>query len=1220
MADINDALETLRQHLNQIGETSVVYDRIKNAISEIETLIARFPVGQINQTREAFERLLSAISNVSNSISSINSNGIDSVVDSVNNLESALNNCNSASETTSTNIGNISSQLTNAATNANSFSDAMDSAASNASNISQSLGSTQSSSKNVATSTAKMSNSMSGGAQSVNKIVEGWSWVKVALQEIEKLAKGTWKNWKNIDDIASKHGRTLGLDKDDIQGYRKSLLGMYKDLAVQYGMNNKELYAIQEGYARATGKARLLTKQVTGDLASNTKIIGQENVNAIAEAMDNLGGSAMGAAGAMANISQRARAQGLDAVKAAKGMAEAMKMSQKYTFREGVNGMSKMVAKAQSLKVSMQSIESAAEKFSTIEGAITTSAQLQVLGGQLQNAFSNPMEMMGLALTDMGEFQDRLLKGFQSVSYFNEQTGRMDMSQLDKMRLQAAAKAAGMSYEDAFNAATQKGLRDRIDRSLNAGANSSKLSEEGKEWVRNTAQFNNEKKRFEIEWFDESNKRHTSDVEHLTDEAINAIKKRGTKEDAMADDVNVIRNILDKNKDYAMSTKSWNETMEGAETSVFNGLGRLIDGLVPKSLLLSLSKLGIAGAAAIYGLKTITSIVGGLYSNVARPAFMKGGLGGIKQALFGKTQMFTKNGKEIITRKGMKGTWIDHGPNAKVRYTPYTGKNPNVVRQRGIFGNWFKSPTSVASNAAQTSTAQVASNVAPNVANGAASSGGRFARGAKSALNVLKKNKKTAAFAALIAGGVYLSSKFSGSGNAESKAASESVESDGTILGELQKQTSLLEKLAGGTTSSINGGGASETSSLYERQEQSEGGVGIGVGDVAKFGLGFARAAQPWMWASLGADATNAIGQMLGGWEEGGAVDKSLTIGSRASEYAGYGGVIGGALGAIFPVLGNIIGGGVGAAIGGAVGAVKGTMEAFSSEMGEKSKKMLEQGGFWNTIGGGVLKAGAWLGGYEDPEKLAQQQNAANGSLDQMLFERTKMGVTSIADPQIMQKGALATIQIHDLLVSRWNKEDDIDFSADKIKGWRKDIAEGDMTAEDIMKKFGAKNEVGHMATGGIVGASEKPLPGETVDTALAKLAPGEMVINQAQQGKLWSWINKGSEIVSKPVVGTASIIKKGLSGGLDLLKNGVGENAGTQNISVNINGTIKLVGDGNVGKIDARELAKNKEFMDMIYRHVTSQMDRKGQLGIGTNKNSSLATRGYGIESGVAT
>jgi len=1186
MATLNDSLDNLRQHLESLSESSEVFERISSAVENITAQISSFPTSKI----EDIKRL---IDDLSNSIENIGNNGLQEVLDKLDKLEDSLSKTESHSENIKDNVSETVSETEKLLTTQKK--------------VEESHKKTESSSKKTLDSTRSRKSETEGEAKALIT-------VKDIMNQIERAANAVWENWKGVDEFASKHGRTLGLDQAGIRHYRRELFTTYAELSQKFGMTNKELVLLQQGYTKATGKSRLLTKQATSDLAANSKIIGQENVDAIAEAMDNLGGSAMGAAGAMSNISQRARAQGLDAVKAAKGMAEAMKMSQKYTFREGVNGMSKMVAKAQSLKVSMQSIESAAEKFSTIEGAITTSAQLQVLGGQLQNAFSNPMEMMGLALTDMGEFQDRLLKGFQSVSYFDEQKGRMDMSQLDKSRLQAAAKAIGMSYEDAFNAATQQGLQDRIEKSL--GSKASQLNGDSLAWIKNNAQYNTDTRQFEVHWQDDEGNMHQEAIENLSDESVKILKKRATREDAMADDVKTIRKLIDREHEYAIDTKSWNETLSGMNQAMKNWGSFSIDKIIPKRLMIWLSSLGaggLAGYAAFRGLGAAGRLGWGYGKNTL-------GNFGVGESIsrFRHPNKKLANGREIKWNKEKGGYGYEYQRQGKTIWRRVT--TPEQL-----------------SNATSTSRlsklGRSASNATSKVGVGKL---GKFAR----------KGGKYALYAGMAIAASSLFSSDASAAEPSSINASNLQEGGTDELSELKKQTSLLEQIAGNAGSATSsyigkeyeGKGFGETtyggvagaidsstqaaSTVLASTEMAIGALGqVGAKGLAnRLGastLGkMAKGANPYAMLSMGVDMGNMGAQALGLWDEGSAADHVSNITSKSLEYAG----IGGALGSVVPVLGN----GVGASIGATVGAVVGTAQEYAEDFAINADKYMARDGLLNKGAGWIMKGMAKLGGYEETEeqkasRIEKQKSGASSALKQMMFERGKMGATSISDPNIMQKGALAAVSIHDLLVERFNKEDGIELDASSISKLQGDIEKGAVSASDVLEKFKASKK--SFDSGGIIGDSKEKIPGESTDTAIAQVAPGEMVINQAQQGKLWSWINdKGGDVVSKPVAGVASIIKKGLSGGLGLLKNGVGENAGTQNISVNINGTIKLVGDGNVGKIDARELAKNKEFMDMIYRHVTSQMDRKGQLGIGANKNSSLATRGYGIESGVAT
>ena len=115
----------------------------------------------------------------------------------------------------------------------------------------------------------------------------------------------------------------------------------------------------------------------------------------------------------------------------------------------------------------MDSIANAADKFETIEGAIGTAANLQMLGGSFANQFGNPLEAMNMAMLDMEGFTNKIVDTFSGKAIFNRETGQAEMSAIDKRFLKEAAKQLGLNYEDAWNMATQSAKIKDVERSLN---------------------------------------------------------------------------------------------------------------------------------------------------------------------------------------------------------------------------------------------------------------------------------------------------------------------------------------------------------------------------------------------------------------------------------------------------------------------------------------------------------------------------------------------------------------------------------------------------------------------------------------------------------------------------------------------------------------------------------------------------------------------------------
>lgn len=106
-----------------------------------------------------------------------------------------------------------------------------------------------------------------------------------------------------------------------------------------------------------------------------------------------------------------------------------------------------MAKRATELKLDMSQAFSFADKVSTVEGAITTAAGLQVLGGPFTQ-FSDAIAMLQEGLTDPAKLQERLVNMVGGLGILNRQTGEVDVSAFNKRRIKAAADAAGLDYSN----------------------------------------------------------------------------------------------------------------------------------------------------------------------------------------------------------------------------------------------------------------------------------------------------------------------------------------------------------------------------------------------------------------------------------------------------------------------------------------------------------------------------------------------------------------------------------------------------------------------------------------------------------------------------------------------------------------------------------------------------------------------------------------------------
>jgi len=184
-------------------------------------------------------------------------------------------------------------------------------------------------------------------------------------------------------------------------------------------------------------------------------------------------------------MGDEARSYGLNVAGFMKTVGENIKYVASYNFKGGVDGLSKMVAQAQSLRIDMGQVVSFAEDMMSPEKAIETAAGFQMLGGAV-GALGDPFQLLHMAQTDMGGLQDSLVDMAAGAVSFNEETGEFDIPVTQMYRLREAAKLAGMSYQDfsemALNSAKKTQKLELLD-----GVQS--VPKEYREMIANLSQF-----------------------------------------------------------------------------------------------------------------------------------------------------------------------------------------------------------------------------------------------------------------------------------------------------------------------------------------------------------------------------------------------------------------------------------------------------------------------------------------------------------------------------------------------------------------------------------------------------------------------------------------------------------------------------------------------------------------------------------------------------------
>ncbi len=71
---------------------------------------------------------------------------------------------------------------------------------------------------------------------------------------IWNIAKEATKTWREFDDIAYQSGRQIGMNKDNMEALRSTMVKASIDIAKYYNMSSEDLKAMVTSYASGTNR------------------------------------------------------------------------------------------------------------------------------------------------------------------------------------------------------------------------------------------------------------------------------------------------------------------------------------------------------------------------------------------------------------------------------------------------------------------------------------------------------------------------------------------------------------------------------------------------------------------------------------------------------------------------------------------------------------------------------------------------------------------------------------------------------------------------------------------------------------------------------------------------------------------------------------------------------------------------------------------------------
>ena len=371
--------------------------------------------------------------------------------------------------------------------------------------------------------------------------------------------------WMDLQDVAFKTARTMGLSRQEAMKMDRQLMQQIKEFGREYGVTAEQIAKYQEDYSQATGRNIQLTKDQIEQTIALGNITDEATASSIIDQFDSLGTGVEDALAYTGQLQERAKYLGLNAIKASKTFADNIELASSYSFKNGIDDIEKMVLKSQSLKMNMQAVMTASDKFSSIQGAIETSANIQMLGGSFAQQFSNPMGALYESMADPAAFQERLIKTVEGKGKYDSKTGQVTFDPVTMMQMKEMANQLGIDVKELTRGASATAQNNAINQELRGN-----WSKDQQAAIQDLARTNFDEKtgKHFVKLLDRFGNEEKVNVEDLTEEQLKQAQDSALTQDNMWKDVHAIKEtIVGSSMGRSRQNRSVKENLSGFEES-----------------------------------------------------------------------------------------------------------------------------------------------------------------------------------------------------------------------------------------------------------------------------------------------------------------------------------------------------------------------------------------------------------------------------------------------------------------------------------------------------------------------------------------------------------------------------------------------------------------------------------------------------------------------------
>ena len=301
-----------------------------------------------------------------------------------------------------------------------------------------------------------LQSNISGTGQAWNKVRNQ---IKNAGEELGFFLMNTASQYDYSERIAQQY---LNINKQlGISGNKSNVVSRnFKDAlpnVIRMGATMEELSDAYQSFSEQSGRQNILSKENLENMMAFSKATGISagETARLYERFTLMGKSIDDSHKMLDELVNSSNKLGINSKKVLSVLSSEMESMQRMSFKGGVKAMTEMAKLAVKMRMEISDMLGMADKFYEPEAAIEAAAQLQLMGGDIAQAFGDPFETMYLARNKPEELAKRLETMTENMVSFNEETGEYDLPAEARQQLSFAAEQLGLSRDRVIDMAIQ---------------------------------------------------------------------------------------------------------------------------------------------------------------------------------------------------------------------------------------------------------------------------------------------------------------------------------------------------------------------------------------------------------------------------------------------------------------------------------------------------------------------------------------------------------------------------------------------------------------------------------------------------------------------------------------------------------------------------------------------------------------------------------------------